>query len=157
MNNEELTQWQNRTGLSKVTNMESSIVNEILTTPSNVFLAKSPRDLQKDLIVLSRYKMFIIKEIGLVKSKLDLFNRKLEHQINLTASKQNAQAKDERRALATQHDEKASGYMKDIEGLEIKYNQLKAFPDGIQGFIDNLRRLEWEKSEEIKAENKIND
>ncbi len=157
MNNEELTQWQNKIGLSKVTNMESEHVNQILTTSSDVFLAKSPRDLQKDLIVLARYRMFIIKEMGLVKSKLDLYNRKLEYQINLTASKQNAPAKDERRALATQHDEKASGYMKEIENLEIKYNQLRSFPDGIQGFIDNLRRLEWEKSEEIKAESRIND
>jgi len=157
MDSKELERWQKEIGISYITNMESSIVNEILSSPTQVFIAKSARDLQKDLIVLARYRMFIIKEVGTIKSQLDCYSKKLEQRIGLISSKQNAQAKEERRALAIQHDDKAGEYMIKIDDLEIKYNQLRSIPDGIQEFINKLHRLEWEKSEETKAENKIRD
>lgn len=157
MDSKELKHWQNEIGISNITNMESSIVNKILLSPTQTFFAKSARDLQKDLIVLARYRMFIMREVGIIKSQLDCYNRKLEQRIGLIASQQNAQAKEERRALAIQHDDKAGEYMVKINTLEIKYNQLKPISEGIQEFINKLHRLEWEKSEEEKTENKIRD
>ena len=152
-----LSKWQEEIGLSRITNIDDSEVNKILDKSSTALLWTEPRDLQFYLIVLARYRMFLIKEIGVLKSKIDYYVGKLETQISGSASRQNAPTKEERRALANQNDPKVEEITNKLELLQIKYTQLKDMPNGLQEFINKIDRLEHRKTQEMEAEGKLKD
>lgn len=157
MKKDELDKWQNEIGISAMDNIESSEVNKILSIPSGKLHSTDKKELQHYLIVLSRYKMFLLRELGVLKSKIDVYSDKLEQEISLSASKYNAPAKEERRALAIQNDKVVQEYRERLEEVQIKHTQLKHLPDGIQEFINKIDRLEYRKANEHKEEGKIND
>ncbi len=152
-----IIEWQAKMGISAITNVDESEVNTILSLNSNKIFSMDVRKLQYYLLVLSRYKLYILKELGILKSRIDILSRKLEVTIDAAASKYSAQAKNERRALAMQHNDQVGVLMEKLEAEEIKYTQLKNLPDGIQSFIDKIDRVEYRKSNEKKVEDRIND
>lgn len=155
--NSSLAEWQDSTGLSRLKNIESSEVFKILEMPSSTLIVTDVRELQRYLIILARYRMFLAKELGDLKSKLDLNNRRLNHRIDLVSSRQIAHTGPERRALAIQTDDKVGEYMRKVTEYEEKYNKLRGFPDAVQEFINQISRLEYRLSNEKKVEDNIRD
>lgn len=154
---EDNSMWQKELGISSMNNIDSVTVNEIMEMPAPHIEELPLRDLQVILIALSRYKMFLVREIGLLKAKLDTRTRRLDIAVNLAAAKSNASSKDERRAYALSHDANVGELLTNIEEIEAKYSQLRNLPDAVQGFIDKIDRLEYRKANEYRTEEKLHD
>lgn len=154
---EEINKWRNDTGIVNIKNIDSSDVNKILEMPSRQLASMDAKELQHFLIVLSRYKMFLVKNLGELRSQLEFYNELLENQISLSSSRQHANTKEERRALAIKSDSKIGEYSEKISCIKIKYNELFGIPDAIQTFIDSINRLEYRKANNLKMEGKLHD
>ncbi len=149
--------WLQSIGIYSINNVDADLVGQILQMSSKELQSKELRELQLYLIALSRYKMYIIKETGFLKAKLDSRSKHLENSINIAASKSRAATREERRALAIQGDGEVGKLFDQIEELEAKYTQLRNLPDGIQSFIDKIDRLEYRKADELREEKHLND
>ena len=157
MHKEKYLKWVEETGIGHIKNIDAPEINSILEKPSREFDNSTPETLRHYMVVMQRYRLFLIREIGILRSKIDILNRRIEVQVSATASKYQAASQSERKALAYQSDPKIVDWLEELEDCQTKYSQIVGLPEGLQGFIDKIDRIEYRKCFKDRTEDLHND
>ena len=145
---EQIEEWQSTMGINAISKDTSEVSKILAMAPSEVE-GSSVGELRHYLLTLSYYKVFLVWQVGQIKSYVDYYGSKLNYKCDSLSGTYQAYSREERQALAIKNDPQLLTIFDKLQEYQLKYNQLRNLPDAIQVLMDKIDRLEFRKSKEL--------
>jgi len=141
----------NHWGLDKL--RKTNNIQQYLALSPNDIDALSLQDIDKILITLGQYQIYLQKELNIWSMRAEREKKIFKEKLDEIAKEKKGRTLAEKRAVALAEDEELQELKKKIEKAETYAMTLDKIPDAINSQIVNFRKIEDTKKAEMRNHN----